>query len=124
MFGPSTDYRDVRKAAYQEYLVTTDFNVARLPEGLSVNTAAALGVAFVSAFFALGISLGFDFSNVEKGPSGPDIHAVLRSVNRETVPEDVHDETFHGINDDERPKAGDWFVIWGGVFHCLQDAMR
>ncbi|KAL9044844.1 MAG: hypothetical protein Q9214_002046, partial [Letrouitia sp. 1 TL-2023] len=46
VFGPSTDYRDVRKAAYQEYLITTDFNVARLPTNLSVNTGAALGVAF------------------------------------------------------------------------------
>ena len=36
VFGPSTDYRDVRKAAYQEYVVTTDYNVTRIPQGVSV----------------------------------------------------------------------------------------
>ena len=124
VFGPCTDYRDVRKAAYQEYLITTDFNIARLPKNLSVNTGAALGVAFVSAFLALGISLGFDFSTVGKGPPGPDLHAIIKVVDRETVPEDVRDETFYGIEDDERPQARDWFAIWGGKLIHVQDAMR
>ena len=115
VFGPCTDYRDVRKAAYQEYLITTDFNVARLPKNLSVNTGAALGVAFVSAFLALGISLGFDFSTVGQGPSGPDLRDKIKVIDRETVPGDVRDETFYAINDDERPQARDWFVIWGGT---------
>ncbi len=124
VFGPCTDYRDVRKAAYQEYLITTDFNIARLPKSLSANTGAALGVAFVSAFLALGISLGFDFSKVRKGPSGPDLHEIIKLVDQETVPEDVRDETFYAIKDDERPQARDWFVIWGGELIRLQNAMR
>ena len=114
VFGPSTDYRDIRKAAYQEYLVTTDFNVARAPTGLPVNLGAALGVAFVSALLALGISLGLDFSRVQGAPFGPDILGLLRKSNRDEIPEDVRDECFDGIKDEERPQVGDWVAIWGG----------
>ena len=89
-----------------------------------MNTGAALGVAFVSAFLALGISLGFDFSTVGKGPSGPDLHEVIQTVDRETVPEDVRDETFYGVENDERPRARDWFAIWGGRLIHVQGAMR
>ena len=114
VFGPSTDYRDVRKAAYQEYLVTTDYNVARLPADLSVNQGAAVGVAFVSSLIALGISLGFNFSDVRDAPQGPDLLSILEGVNREDVPEDVRSEVFDGIRQEERPQAGEWFAIWGG----------
>ena len=119
VFGPSTDYRDVRKAAYQEYLVTTDFNVARLPTSLSVNTGAAIGVAFVSALLSLGISLGFSFTNIRDAPRGPDLLDLFKGVNREDVPEDVRNEVFEGIKQEERPQAGDWFAIWGGK-SCLK----
>ena len=114
VLGPSTDYRDVRKAAYQEYFVTTDYNVARLPANLSVNQGAAVGVAFVSSLIALGISLGFNFSDVRDAPQGPDLLDILERVNREDVPEDVRSEVFDGIRQEERPQAGDWFAIWGG----------
>lgn len=113
MFGPSTDYRDQRKAAYQEYLITSDFNVARLPTGLEVNTAAGLGVAFVSAVIALGISLGFDFSTAQGASKGPDLLKKIRDVPNE-IPEDVKEESLSGIDEDDRPQKGDWFVIWGG----------
>ena len=114
VFGPSTDYRDTRKAAYQEYLVTTDFNVARLPTTISTTTGAAIGVAFVSAFIALGISLGSNFANVRSGPRGPDLLDVLSDINRDKFPTDVQEEVFEGINSEERPQPGDWFAIWGG----------
>ena len=114
MFGPSTDYRDARKAAYQEYLVTTDFNVARLPSNLKVNEGAALGVAFVSALLALGISLGVNFEDAGTTPRGPDLLKILKGAKQEDVPEDVHDEVFNGIADEERPRSGEWFAIWGG----------
>lgn len=80
VFGPSTDYRDLRKAAYQEYLVTTDFNVARLPMELPVNTGAAIGVAFVSALLALGVSLDFDYASITGASKGPDLLGLLRSL--------------------------------------------
>lgn len=113
VFGPSTDYRDVRKAAYQEYLVTTDFNVARLPAELSVNTGAAIGVAFVSALLALGISLGFDFASITGPSEGPDLLGLLRKLDINKIPEDIREECFDGIRDGERPQKGDWFAIWG-----------
>ena len=116
VFGPSTDYRDVRKAAYQEYLVTTDFNVARLPAELPVNTGAAIGVAFVSALLALGISLGFNYASIVGTSEGPDLLSLLRKLNQDEIPEDVREECFEGIKDTERPQKGDWFAIWGGKF--------
>ena len=114
VFGPSTDYRDVRKATYQEYLVTTDYNVARLPTSLSVNTGAALGVAFVSALLALGISLGFNFANIRDAPQGPDLRNIVRGIDRKDVPDDVREEVFDSIREEESPQIGDWFAIWGG----------
>lgn len=116
VFGPSTDYRDVRKAAYQEYLVTTDFNVARLPAELPVNTGAAIGVAFISALLALGVSLGFDYASIAGASEGPDVLSLLRKLNQDEIPEDVREECFEGIKDTERPQKGDWFAIWGGKF--------
>lgn len=114
VFGPSTDYRDVRKAAYQEYLVTTDFNVARLPAELPVNTGAAIGVAFVSALLALGVSLGLDYASISGASEGPDLLGLLRKLEQNEIPEDVREECFDGIKDTERPQTGDWFAIWGG----------
>ena len=107
VFGPSTDYRDLRKAAYQEYLVTTDFNVARLPGELPVNTGAAIGGAFVAALLALGISLGFDFASIAGANKGPDLLGLLRKLDRDKIPEDVREECFEGVRDVERPQNGE-----------------
>lgn len=116
VFGPSTDYRDIRKAAYQEYLVTTDFNVAKLPARLSVNSGAAVGVAFTSALLALGISLGLNFDIGGEAPQGPDLLKIAKEADRDEIPEDVQDEVLNGISDDERPQPGDWLAIWGGEY--------
>lgn len=116
VFGPSTDYRDARKATYQEYLVTTDFNVARLPAELPANTGAAIGVAFVSALLALGVSLGLDFASITGSSEGPDLLSLLRNLDKDQIPEDVREECFDGIKDAERPQKGDWLAIWGGEF--------
>lgn len=115
VFGPSTDYRDVRKAAYQEYVVTADYNVARIPKGVSVKTGAAIGVAFVAAAIGLGSSLGIDFSSLAReAPLGPDLYQLVRSFDRTHIPEDVRAEVFDGIPFDERPVRNDWIAIWGG----------
>lgn len=114
MFGPSTDYRDARKAAYQEYVVTSHFNVARVPTTISVQTGAAIGVAFVSAILSVGISLGVNFSKTVRAPHGPDLLQILQKIGRKEIPEDVQPECFEGINTNERPKPGDWIAVWGG----------
>lgn len=114
VFGPSTDYRDLRKAAYQEYLVTTDFNVARLPVELPVTTGAGIGVAFVAALLALGICLGVDYATITGASQGPDLLSLLLNLDRDGIPEDVREECFDGIRHEERPQKGDWLAIWGG----------
>ena len=77
---------------------------------------AALGVAFASAILSLGVSLGLDFTKAKDAPAGPDLLEIIKNLNRDEVPEDVRDEAFESISDIERPKAGDWFAIWGGRF--------
>lgn len=96
--------------------MTTDFNVARLPVELPANTGAAIGVAFVSALLALGVSLGFDYASITGASEGPDLLNLLRKLDRNEIPEDIREECYEGIKDAERPQKGDWFAIWGGKF--------
>lgn len=112
----STDYRDSRKSAYQQYAVVSDFNACRLPKCISAKDAAPLGVAFVAAALALGICLGMDFRSAKGGPRGPDLLQTVRSLSRNALPEDIRKECFHGIAEGERARAGDWIAIWGGKF--------
>jgi NADPH:quinone reductase-like Zn-dependent oxidoreductase len=113
VFGPSTDYRDVRKAAYQEYVVTTESNVARIPQGVQVKEGAALGVAFVAAAIALGVSFGLNFSASGKQPGSPDFLQTARGLNPLNVPSDIRSEVFSSISESERPKPGEWIAVWG-----------
>lgn len=114
VFGPSTDYRDLRKAAYQEYVVANHYNVARLPTKLAAQKGAAIGVAFISAVLSLGISLGVNFAETVKAPQGPNLQQILQKVGHDNIPEDVRSECFDGIAVEERPERGDWIAIWGG----------
>lgn len=107
----STDYRDPRKAAYQEYVVSFDFNAVRLPPSISYEEGSTLGVAFVAASLALGICMGVDFSNVL---DGPDLLKLVKEVDPEAIPEDVRAESLNGIAEHDRAKAGDWLAVWGG----------
>lgn len=113
VFGPSTDYRDVRKAAYQEYVVTTDFNVARLPQGVGVERAASVGVAFVAAAVALGVVFGVEFAALAGVGPKTDLLTLVKGIERDEVPEDTRDEIFDGIEVVERPGKGDWVAVWG-----------
>ncbi|KAH7067932.1 chaperonin 10-like protein, partial [Paraphoma chrysanthemicola] len=112
---PSTDYRDLRKAAFQEYSVASTFNTIRLPEGISVNSGSILGVAFVSAALALGICMGLSFESIE---NGPDVLSIVRSLDVESIPADIRQECLGGIAKSERATAGDFLVIWGGSSTC------
>jgi len=124
VFGPSTDYRDVRKAAYQEYVVTTDYNVARIPHGVDVKEGAALGVAWIAAAISLGISFGVDFTKLREVPEGPDVLGLGRSLDPRDVPEDIRDEIFGGIAKSERPQPGEWIAIWGASSMTGQIALQ
>lgn len=110
----STDYRDSRKAAYQEYAIVSSHNACRIPSTLSPLSAAPLGVAYVAAALMLGICLGLDFSDIEGPGKGPDLLSIVRNLDRESVAKDIRGECFEGIEAAERPRRGDWLVIWGG----------
>ncbi|CAN9181868.1 unnamed protein product [Alternaria alternata] len=112
---PSTDYRDLRKAAFQEYSVASSFNTIRLPPAISLNSGSILGVAFVSAALTLGICMGLDFSLIE---SGPDLLNIVRNLDSSILPTDIQQECLHGINLKERVGAGDYLVIWGASSVC------
>lgn len=111
MIAISTDYRDLRKAAYQEYVVSFDYNVVRLPPALSYEEGSTLGVAFVAASLALGICMGVNFNEVT---DGPDLLQLVKSADPDSIPEDVRAETLRGIPEHERAKPGDWIAVWGG----------
>lgn len=109
----STDYRDIRKGAYQQYVVAQGHTVVRLPADIPFVAGSTFGVAFAATVLALGISLGVDFSHVR---NGPDLYQAVRDINPSHLPEDVRSECLHGIKDHERPQPGDWLVIWGGTY--------
>jgi len=93
--------------------VTTESNVARIPQGVQVKEGAALGVAFVAAAIALGVSFGLDFSHLRTGPSGPDFLQIARSLDPRFVPDDIREEVFSSISQSDRPRPGEWIAIWG-----------
>ncbi len=107
----STDYRDLRKAAYQEYVVAFDYNTVRLPPSLSAEEGSTLGVAFVAAVLALGVCMGADFSSVLDGPN---LYDLVRKVAPSALAEDIRKECLEGIRDHERALPGDWLAVWGG----------
>ncbi|KAJ4123165.1 hypothetical protein NW768_009693 [Fusarium equiseti] len=107
----STDYRDSRKGAYQDHVVAKSYNIVRLPGHVSFEQGSTIGVAFVTAAVALGICLGVDFTDVD---NGPDLRQVVEGLNVDSLPKDVHKEIAQQIPTQDRPEAGDWFVIWGG----------
>ena len=116
----STDYRDYRKSAYQEYVVALDFNLVRMPARLSDEDGATLGVAFVTAALALGLCLGVDFNDAAGGPD------LLRLVRGAAADDASNDNSIDGANmaggyaasgqmeASDRPRPGDWLAIWGG----------
>ncbi|RHZ46493.1 zinc-binding alcohol dehydrogenase family protein [Aspergillus thermomutatus] len=109
---PSTDYRDMRKAAFQEYAVATHFNAARIPHTGNIHASASLGVAFVAAALALGVSFGLDFNHIRRCP-GPDLPGALLRMDRNELPKDITDECFSSSLQAERIAPGDWLAIWG-----------
>lgn len=121
ILSPSTDYRDIRKAAFQEYVISTEYNCARVPREMPVQNCAAVGVAFVAASLALGICFGVDFSAFDNTFRGPNLLGLVRVFNSALLKEDIREECLNGVALPERAKAGDWIAIWGGT---LQDSSR
>lgn len=110
---PSTDYRDIRKAAFQEYAVATHYNAARIPPSRSIHASASLGVAFVASVLALGVSFRLDFSNT--GCPGPNLAQIVRQLNPDDIPADIRGECHIESTNTDSPRPGDWIAIWGGT---------
>jgi NADPH:quinone reductase-like Zn-dependent oxidoreductase len=110
---PSTDYRDIRKAAFQEYAIATYYNAARIPPETSTQQGSAVGVAFVAASLALGVSFGLDFSVAAKSP-GPNLIDIISNVLCGSgITADIRNEC-NSSRGGDRIRTGDWLVIWGG----------
>lgn len=111
---PSTDYRDIRKAAFQEYAIATDFNAARIPSSTSIHASASAGVAFVASALALGVSFGVEFSRITQLP-GPNLVEMIAQLDGDLIPTDIQEECFSSCQGLQRPQCGDWIAIWGGM---------
>lgn len=118
---PSTDYRDLRKAAYQQYSIASFFNTIRIPQDISINSGSTLGVAFVSAVLALGICMGVNFESIENGPN---LLESVRNIAPEMLPADIRQECLSRISYTERAKPGDFLVVWGGSSTCAHVAKQ
>ncbi|KAI5209494.1 GroES-like protein [Aureobasidium subglaciale] len=113
VLSPSTDYRDIRKSAFQEYAISTHQNVARIPRNIATTQGASIGVAYVAAALALGVSLGLKLPNLS-GENGVDLWDAVRSLPSGALPADVEAECVSSIEDNERPQHGDYIAIYGG----------
>ncbi|KAK4541112.1 hypothetical protein LTR36_008337 [Oleoguttula mirabilis] len=109
----STDYRDMRKAAFQEYAIALEHNVCKLPKHVSVAQGAAIGVAYVAAGLALGVCLGLRLPAFGSAQH-LDLRALVRSLPPKEIPADVRAECLQSLEEDQRPQSGDWIAIWGG----------
>ncbi|KAL4743637.1 oxidoreductase [Aspergillus similis] len=108
---PSTDYRDIRKAAFQEYAVASHFNAAKIPRNISIHQGACIGVAYVAAALALGVCFGLDFS-AAMAARGPNLTRILGKVDKSTIPDDIVGECFPA-GEIQHVKQGEWIAIWG-----------
>lgn len=115
ILSPSADYRDIRKAAFQEFVISTEFKCARVPRDVPVQNCAAGGVAFVAATLALGVCFGIDFLASSNTFRGPNLLGLIRVFNSGLLAKDIREECLEGIALPERAKSGDWVPIWGGT---------
>jgi len=117
----STDYRDLRKGAFQQFAVARDINVVKMPWHLPLQQGATVGVVFVAAALALGVCMGVDFSSI---CDGPNLLEIIRSLDPETLPKDIRHECLQGISREDVAKSGDWLAIWGGSSNSASIALQ
>jgi NADPH:quinone reductase-like Zn-dependent oxidoreductase len=117
----STDYRDPRKSAFQEYAVVSQINAIKLPQSYRDYHAASVGVAFITAAIALGVTLGMTFPTAVDG-SALNLLKVAQAQEPSNVPADIYDEIFNAIDPRSRPRNGDWIMIYGGSNFPLTSA--
>ncbi|KAL4933939.1 uncharacterized protein BDV17DRAFT_298125 [Aspergillus undulatus] len=97
---PSTDYRDIRKAPFQEYAVAAHYNSAKIRFRKTSQSRRGVPVCFVA-----------DFSNATAVP-GPNLIHILERIDRSSIPDDIAGERFP-TGETRQVKQGDWIAIWG-----------
>lgn len=113
MLSPSTDYRDLRKSAFQQYAISTHQNVAKVPGNIQTTHAASIGVAYVAAALALSVSLGLKLPGLS-AQNEVNLWETVRQLHIDAIPADIAAECLSSINSAERPQPGDWIAIYGG----------
>ncbi|EHK18587.1 uncharacterized protein TRIVIDRAFT_172793 [Trichoderma virens Gv29-8] len=107
----STDYRDFRKSAFQEYAIVCCYNAIRIPKHVDPFKVASMGVAFVAAGLSLGVCLGVTF---KKGPKKREFN-LLENARwcPEDVPDDIADEIFDALAPCYQAQPGEWLLVYG-----------
>lgn len=113
----STDYRDFRKSAFQEYAIVCCYNAIRIPKHVDPFKVAPMGVAFVAAGLSLGVCLGVTFT---KGPKKREFN-LLENARwyPEDVPDDIAEEVFDALAPCYQAQPGEWLLVYGGKRHCF-----
>ncbi|CAD0085756.1 unnamed protein product [Aureobasidium mustum] len=75
--------------------------------------AASVGVAYVAAALALGVSLGLKLYGLPDQDE-LDLWQAVRQVPVNAIPADILAECLSGIDNAERPQPDDWIAIYGG----------
>ncbi|GKU10263.1 unnamed protein product, partial [Fusarium langsethiae] len=123
VLGISTDYRDFKKAAFQEFAIVCAHNAIRIPPSIGNPLAtAAVGVAYVTAALSLGVCLGVGFNQHRNA----DYHSLLQIAQEDPsiLPLDVEPEVIPGIGHDCSPRPGDWIMIYGASSVTAQIAIQ
>ncbi|OTA07369.1 hypothetical protein A9Z42_0082490 [Trichoderma parareesei] len=107
----STDHRDLRKAAFQEYAIVSCYNAIRIPKHVEPFQVASMGVAYVTAGLALGVCLGLTFN---KGPKQKEFNLLENArMYPENVPDDIADEVFDAMAPCYQAQPGEWLLVSG-----------
>ncbi|KAG8531917.1 uncharacterized protein KY384_003553 [Bacidia gigantensis] len=100
----STNYRDNRTSTFQEFIAASPFNVGHLPDFISFDEGATLGVGIVAAAGALFDSLHIPWP--QQFEASPPIGTLSPTSPQPSISD--QDGKPHG-NPDSRP----WILIWG-----------
>ncbi|KAL6852110.1 hypothetical protein J3F83DRAFT_570257 [Trichoderma novae-zelandiae] len=107
----STDHRDLRKAAFQEYAIVSCYNAIRIPKHVDPFQVASMGVSYVAAGLALGVCLGVTFA---KGPKRREFNLLENArMYPEDVPDDIAEEVFDAMAPCYQAQPGEWLLIYG-----------
>lgn len=109
----STDYRDFRKSAFQEFAIVCCYNAIRIPHSVNPFRVASIGVAYVAAGLALGACLGTSFPRPRNKRPFNLLDVSQRYL--EDVPDDIAPQIIQGLQPGSRASPGEWLLVYGGM---------